>query len=62
MGQLITFEDWMANYAPNAYRESAIKQYIRFLNKAPEILDVNLKLSVLECRNSGGQKAERKRR
>ena len=45
----ISFEEWMANYAPNNYFPSTIKSYIRSLNKIPEILGITLDKPVLEC-------------
>ena len=48
----ISFEEWMENYGPKAYTQSAIKQYVRSLNKAPEMLGVVLERPVMECTSS----------
>jgi len=49
MSVKITFEEWMANYAPNDYIPNTIRTYIRSLNKIPEILGISLNKSVIEC-------------
>lgn len=49
MGMKVTFEEWMANYAPNNYIPNTIRTYIRSLNKIPEILGITLEKPVIEC-------------
>lgn len=51
MSTRITFEEWMANYAPNNYIPATIKNYVRSLNKAPEIMGITLNKPIMECIN-----------
>lgn len=49
MALKITFEEWMANYAPNNYYPATIKSYVRSINKVPEIIGISLKKPIIEC-------------
>lgn len=49
MGFKITFEEWMASYAPNNYYPATIKSYVRSINKVPEIIGIPLEKAVMDC-------------
>ena len=49
MALKITFEEWMASYAPNNYYPATIKSYVRSINKVPEIIGISLGKPIMEC-------------
>ena len=44
----ITFEDWLENYGPRAYRTSTVRRYVTALEKAPERMGIALPKSIFE--------------
>lgn len=49
MTKLVTFEDWLANYASRPYKSLTIKHYIAALEKVQERLGVELSTPILSC-------------
>ena len=44
----ITFEDWLENYGPRAYRTSTVRRYVTALEKAPERMGIVLPKPIFE--------------
>ena len=48
MSAIVSYADWLANYAPRQYKESTIRMYTAALEKAPERLGITLKKPIME--------------
>ncbi|MBR4867367.1 MAG: hypothetical protein IKU11_11805, partial [Clostridia bacterium] len=48
MSVKITFEEWLANYAPRAYKAGTIKRYVAALEKAPERMGMELPKPIMQ--------------
>lgn len=51
MKDLLSFEEWLANYREHKYRDSTIKRYIVALQKAEERLSIFLDKPILEIKD-----------
>lgn len=48
MNIVVSFADWLSNYAPREYKDSTIKRYIASLEKAPERMGIQLPKPIME--------------
>ncbi len=44
----ITFDDWLNNYAPRAYKTGTVRRYVTALEKAPERMGISLPKAIME--------------
>lgn len=48
MNVIITFADWLKSYSNHDYKDTTIKNYIRSLERVPEVLGINLPKPIIE--------------
>ena len=44
----VTFEDWLNNFGPRAYKVGTVRRYVTALEKAPERMGISLPKPIME--------------
>ena len=44
----VTFEDWLNNFGPRAYKVGTVRRYMTALEKAPERMGISLPKPIME--------------